>query len=424
MTRRLTWLILILGFIAGLFVRYSLLFEMGGIDITEYQRWGRDALAIGVPHSYHGVYFPLQYHVFEFCVAAANRFGLPFFTSLKLANLLFDLLLFSLLLLFLEERKASPLYALLYWLHPWFLTVFSLGYIDFQFSFFVLFAVWLVRRKSTWNYFLASLPLGCAFLMKPQAQILILATFFYCCFRWLRTKDLRPFAMLAGPVLFFAYYEWFFVHTLRRPRFVHAAILPLSYLNVANVMPALTALMPNIWTPVAYLLKQPGQQIVRVSDQVHLLPYIPAKYLAATLVLLLIGAYAYHVGREDRSAGRESFLALFTFASLVVPFLMTSAHENHLFLGTVFFVLFTAGPGPLRVKVAIQVLLLVQTLNLVALYGIHPQSLASSLRAVYSDALAIAYAFVGLSCFAVIAHWLWKEGAEVIPPDSPESVCS
>jgi len=260
--------------------------------------------------------------------------------------------------------------------------------------------------------------------MKPQAQILILATFFYCCFRWLRTKDLRPFAMFAGPVLLFAYYEWFFVHTLRRPRFVHAAILPLSYLNVTNVMPALTALMPNIWTPVAYLLKQPGQQIVRVSDQVHLLPYIPAKYLAATLVLLLIGAYAYHVGREDRSAGRESFLALFTFASLVVPFLMTSAHENHLFLCTVFFVLFTAGPGPLRVKVAIQVLLLVQTLNLVALYGIHPQSLASSLRAVYSDALAIAYAFVGLSCFAVIAHWLWKEGAEVIPPDSPESVCS
>jgi hypothetical protein len=224
--------------------------------------------------------------------------------------------------------------------------------------------------------------------------------------------------------LFFTYYEWFFVHTLRRPRFVHAAILPLSYLNVTNVMPALTALMPNIWTPVAYFLKNPGQPMVKVSDRVHLLPYVPARYLAATLVVLLIGAHVYRVEREDRSQVRESLLAIFSFASLVVPFLMTCAHENHLFLATVFLVLFTAGAAPLHVKVAIHVLLVVQTLNLFALYGIHPQALANSLRAIYSDGLAVADALVGVSCFALIAHWIWNSRGKVIAPGSPESVCS
>lgn len=415
MSRRLTWTFLVLGFGAGLLVRYFLLFDKGVSDMDEYYRWGRDALAIGVPHSYHGIYFPLQYQLFEVCAAVVDRMGLAFFTVFKLANLVFDLLLFLLLLLFLVQRNASPLYALLYWLHPWFITVFSLGYIDFQFAFFVLLTVWLLRGETSWNYFLAGLPLGCAFLMKPQAQILIVATFFYGCVQWLRRKDFRPFALLAGPVLLFVSYEWFFVHTLRRPRFVHAAILPLSYLNVTNALPALTALMPNIWTPVAYLLKQPGQRIVQVSDQVLLLPYIPARYLAATVVLLLIGAYAYRVAREDRSTASESFLAIFAFASLTVPFLMTSAHENHLFLGTILLVLLASSAAPLRIKIAIQVLLLVQTLNLVALYGIHPQSLAGSLRAMYSDGVAIAYASIDVACFALIGHWIWKR--PVISPD-------
>src|SRR5206468_609531 len=125
-------------------------------------------------------------------------------------------------------------------------------------------------------------------------------------------------------------------HSLRRPRFVHAAILPASYLNVTNVMPALTAQMTNIWAPVAYLLKNPGQHIIAVSDHIHVLPWIQAKYLAMAIMLGLIGLYVRRIERKPALSPSESLMLIFSFASLAVPFLMTSAHENHLFLGTIF----------------------------------------------------------------------------------------
>ena len=410
MTRRTSSLLLVAGFITGLLVRFSLAFDMGVVDMQEYYNWGQRALEVGLVRSYHGIYFPLQYQLFELYAALVASSGLKFFAVLKLANLLFDLGCFLLLLSLLKRRQANPLYALLYWLHPWFLTVFSLGYCDFQIAFFILLAVWLLRRDTLRDYLLAGLSLGCAFMMKPQAQILVLATFLFGCFRWLRRKDARPFAMLAGPVLFFLAYEWFFVHTLRRPRFVHAAILPASYLNVTNIMPALTAQMTNIWTPVAYVLKNPGQSLVEVSDRIHVLPWIPAKYLAMAIVLGLVGLYVHRVARKPALSPGDSLMLIVCFASLAVPFLMTSAHENHLFLGTIFLVLVAASEAPFLVKLTVQVLLFFQLLNLFSLYGIHPQSAATWLRGTLSDELVVFYSFVCIVCFALIAKWLWSGG--------------
>jgi Dolichyl-phosphate-mannose-protein mannosyltransferase len=410
MTRRTSSLLLVAGFLTGLFVRFSLASDMGVFDMEEYYKWGQRALEIGLPWSYHGIYFPLQYQLFEVCATVVSRSGLKFFTVFKLANLAFDIGCFSLLLALLKRQQASPLYALLYWLHPWFLTVFSLGYVDVQFAFCVLLAIWLLHRDTIRDYLLAGLPLGCAFMMKPQAQILVLAAFVYACFRWLRRKDARPFAMLAGPVLFFLAYEWFFIHTLRRPRFVHAAILPASYLNVTNLMPALTAQMTNIWSFVAYLLKNPGQHLIAVSDRIHLLPWIPAKYLAAGVVLGLIGLHVHRVERRPALSPSDRLMLIFAFASLAVPFLMTSAHENHLFLGTIFLVLIAASEASIPVKAAVQVLLIVQLLNLFSLYGTHPQSAAAFLRRTLSDELVLFYSFVCLVCFALIAKWLWNGG--------------
>jgi hypothetical protein len=426
MTPGATRLLLLLGFAAGLFVRYFLLFDTGVMDMEEYNIWGKRVLEMGLPWGYRGVYFPLQYQVFEGCAWLVARSGLQYFTVFKFANLLFDIGLFTLLILLLKRRKANPLYALLYWLHPWFLTVFSLGYVDFQIAFFILLAIWLLNRDTVRDYLLAGLPLGCAFMMKPQAQILVVATFLYGCFCWLRRKDARPFAMLAGPVAFFLAYEWFFVHTLRRPRFVHAAILPASYLNVTNVMPALTAQMTNFWTPVAYFFRNPGQAIVRVSDQIHVLPYLPAKYLAAAIVLALIGLYVRRVEKTLHLSPSEGFASIFGFASLVVPFLMTSVHENHLFLGTIFLVLIlAANSASLSVTVAVHLLLVVQLLNLFSLYGKHPHRLALVLRPTLSDELSIAYSIVCLLCFGILARRLWQECAKRVSlPGSPENAYS
>ena len=117
-------------------------------------------------------------------------------------------------------------------------------------------------------------------------------------------------------------------------------------------MPALTAQMTNIWYPVAYVMKRPNDPIYAISDQIQVLPYISAKYLAAGTVLGLIGFHVFRVERAVEPFISDKFARIFGFASIAVPFIMTSAHENHLFLGSVFLVLFAAGRRPLSFKVA------------------------------------------------------------------------
>jgi hypothetical protein len=340
-----------------------------------------------------------------------GKFGAQFFTIYKLPNLLCDAGSFCLLILLLKRRGANPLYALLYWLHPWFLAVFSLGYCDFQFTFYVILCVWLLRGGAARDYLLAGLPLAVAFLMKPQALILIVAVFAYGLFRYLRTRDLRPLAMLVPPTVFFLGYEIWFTLSLPRPRYVVAQVLPLSYLSVTNIMPALTAQMTNIWFPIAYLLRKPGQGVHTVSDQIHLLPYLQVRSLAAAVVLGLVVLHVYRMERETGTSPSDRFVKIFGFAALAVPFLMTSAHENHLFLGSVFLVLLMSQRIPLLAKLAIQVLLLVQFLHIYSLYGAHPSWLSELLKRTQSDEVGLAYSIVSVVCFAVIAKALWSSMA-------------
>ena len=73
MTRRTSSLLLVAGFITGLLVRFGLAFDMGVGDMQEYYNWGKRALEIGLPRSYHGIYFPLQYQLFEVCAVIRPR---------------------------------------------------------------------------------------------------------------------------------------------------------------------------------------------------------------------------------------------------------------------------------------------------------------------------------------------------------------
>src|SRR2546423_2294364 len=334
-TRKLTGVFLALGILAGLALRWPMLFYMGVFDMEAYYNCGKMTLEGGLPQIYQGMYFPFQYQLFELCAWAVQKFGVPFFTIYKLPNLVCDMGSFCLLLLLVRRQGANPLYALLYWLHPWFLTLFSLGYADFQFTFCVLLCVWLLRGETTKDYLLAGLPLALAFLIKPQALILIVMTFSYGLFRYLRTRDWRPLAMLVPPTLLFLGYEIWFTFSLPVPRHIVAQVLPLSYLSITNIMPALTAQMTNIWYPIAYFLREPGQEVLTVSDQIHLLPYLPAKYIAAAVVLGLVGLHVFRVERERGTSLSDRFAEIFGFAALAAPMLMTSAPADHLFCGAV-----------------------------------------------------------------------------------------
>jgi hypothetical protein len=136
-------------------------------------------------------------------------------------------------------------------------------------------------------------------------------------------------------------------------------------------------------------------------------------------VLGLVCLYASRVERETEALPSDRFVKIFCFACLAVPFLMTSAHENHLFLGSLFLVLLVAEPLSLVTKLSIQVLLVVQFLNIYSLYGEHPHWLADLLKRTQSDVLTVAYSIVAVICFAFIAKALWSRSATpVLPADS------
>ncbi|MDQ1422036.1 MAG: hypothetical protein QOJ52_3998, partial [Acidimicrobiaceae bacterium] len=85
-----------------------------------------------------------------------------------------------------------------------------------------------------------------------------------------------------------------------------------------------------------------------------------------------------------------------------------SAHENHLFLASVFLVLLMAQPISLLVKLSIHVLLLVQFLNIYSLYGEHPPWLAEMLKRTQSNETMLVYSIVSVVCSCVIAKSLWS----------------
>lgn len=407
--RRLVTVVLTLGGLIGVVVRYPMLFYIGTDDMNYFYAWGRQALESGLADSYNGYYFPLQVQVFELCAWIVARWGLDFVLVFKLANLVFDLGSFCLLVLLLKRQGSNPAYALLYWLHPWFLSIFSLGYVDAQLTFFVLLSVYLLSRDTTAHYILAGIPLALAFLMKPQAQILVIASFLYGAFHYARTRNPRPLGMIVFPIVLFLAYEAYFTISLFSNLGYRAAwVLPSSYSNVTNVLPALTAQMLNLWYPVAYVMKQPPDPIFAISDQIHVLPYISAKFVAAGAALGLIGTHIFRVERERETSISDTFARIFGFASIAVPFLMTSAHENHLFLGSAFLVLFVASPMPGSLMAATQILLIVQFLNIYGLYGEHPRWVAQFLRNLYApEQTGYFYSLISIVCFVAILRSIW-----------------
>ena len=396
--------LLIAGFVIGLAIKYSMLFYMGVSDMPSYFDWGKTTLEAGLIKAYHGIYFPLQYQFFAVCVWITSLVGSEYFVIFKASNLVFDIATFLVLLAILRREGLNPAYSLLYWLHPWFLSMFALGYIDFHFTFFVMLSVWALRDDSSKSWLLAGIPLGLAFVMKPQAMILIVAASFYCVVHLVRTADIKPFGLLAGPVVAFGAYEAFFTAAwfplIRRAA---VRVLPMSYLDITNVFPALNAQMTNIWYPIAFFMKKPGDQIFSISDNILIMPHVPVKYLAGAVVLTIVALQVFLSERNTSSTLSFRFIEIWGIATLTVPMLMTSAHENHLFLGSVFLVLLMVRrDSVLSMKIASHILLLVQFVSLYGLYGEHPVGIALFLRSYYSGQMATIYSVIATFCFFVI----------------------
>ena len=359
--------LLYLGLIvAGLAARVGALFVLGMCDMPTYMKWATDANARGLAQAYEGTYFPLQYQIFQGCGTIAAWCGPNYFIGFKVVNLVFDIAVFAMLACMLRRMKLHPAYALFYWCHPWFVSLFFLGYVDCQFGFFALLTAFLADKAKGFRGFCAAgIPLGIAFVMKPQAQVFVVVVVFYAVVRWLWWREWRTLGMLFGPVILFASYGAYFF--LRGHSFL---MLARSYLHLSDFFPCLTAQMLNVWYPVAHFL-WPDERKSFSADSYRILGTLTCHHVAIALVLAWLLVFVYLVAREKRGKVFEHpWVLLFAYATVVFPMLITRAHENHLYLGTVFLVLLLPlAKRPVYI-VAIHALLLLQFINIVSWYGL------------------------------------------------------
>ncbi|MDD5528285.1 MAG: hypothetical protein PHO56_04955 [Patescibacteria group bacterium] len=402
-------IILLSAFFAGLAARIFLLFTQTTADMGSYLDWGNRVLNQGLAFGFQGTYFPLQWQIFAFCSLIGKITHLDFQLILKTLTLLFDAGNFVLVIAILKKLKGNPLYSLLYWLHPWFLIVFSLGYVDFQLTFFILLAIYLLLKGQKFSdYLWAGLPLGLALLMKPQTQIVILAVIVYALFDFIKNRKLKRFALLIFPAALFLGYEiYFFLARLPVKGFLRALIiLPYYYLTIQNVKPQLTAQMLNFWYPVVYFIREPGAPFY-ASSNIYLLPFVKAKILASLATVFLVSSYAWLVNKKnERPDSGSAYLLIFAFATTLVPFLMTSAHENHLFLATVLLIPLAAKFGGKILNLSFQGLLVIQFINIYLIYAYDRIGLA--LQKYYTYGFRTILAGVSIILFVLVLRELVK----------------
>jgi hypothetical protein len=407
---RLVTAVLVIGFAGGIALRMLTVSSMGTDDMNYMIRWGQDVLNRGLADGYAGSYFPFHYQIFAFGMWIARTFHWTPVESLKVVDLVFDIGSFALILALLKRFNANPLYALLYWLHPWFLLIFSFGYCDPQFTFFILLSIWLLALDPARTHTaLAGGAIAAAALMKPQGIVPAAGLMLY-----VRLRDRRPLnalIFLAPIVMWFGAYELYFAANHSSSARDAILYLPRSYVGASRVMPVLTANMLNAWYPVAFALKSPGAGIWTVGSRIELLPHVRLDVLIGAVVSMLVASYAVVLTREpSQSTGP---LRLMTFAALVVPFFMTGAHENHLFLGTALLAIVMAISPSGAGRAAFHGILAIEAINLELLYG--SDRLAAWARPAYSYEWRVILSVISVAlCLMIMKQVHGARDAEAI----------
>lgn len=393
------WIIIILGLV----VRMLSLSFNGIFDIATYNEWGLNTLKNGLNETFQGIYFPFQYQLFEFSSWLAVKLNIEYFIIFKSVNLIFDIGNLVVLYLILKKLGISKFYLLIYWIHPWFLNMFSLGYCDFQFTFFILCTIFFTLKATSGSrdFLIAGVFLGFAFLMKPQVEIIVLSFFIYGMFLFFRNRDIKVLHIFIFPAILFINYSLYFFITSGDPfRVAHA------YLNVADAsVVCLNANFLNFWFPVAYMMKNDGDPIYSISDLTEFAG-IPLRYLAIVIVLLLIILFIKKLTDKKSSENDISLLIIASFASFVVPFVMTSAHENHLFLGTVLIIPLLAISKSLLFRISVHIILVLQAINLYGYYGFG-EGQTFSLNFSYNYEIALILSLVASLAAIIILYFFF-----------------
>ncbi len=403
--RDLPPLALIGGLVLGLAIRLALIAEKGTLDMDSYLDWGHRTLDLGLPSAYGGIYFPVAYQVFASTVRIAEITGISEIAAVKLVNLCCDLATLALLALVLRRWRAPSGYLLVYWLNPFFLAIFWLGYVDAQMSALLMaFVAILAYGRGWWAELAAGVPLAFLVMLKPQGALVVVALVALAGIALVRRRPevARPLAvarMLVAPALLFALYSaWIGTSPLHSRTYLLDTIL-----ETRSFFPSLSANMPNVWGIVAELYREPGERIYDVME--------PDVYhdVATLLTLLVIAAaIAWAIPQIGSWTFAQRVCAAIAAVMVVYPMTATTAHENHLFLGGVTTLLVAAVLVDRRVLVWLNVLLAVQFANLFALYGFGVNDVTADafgwLLRSYTPGARLALTIVSVGCWLAL---LW-----------------
>jgi hypothetical protein len=419
------------GVLLGLAVRLAFLRTKGTADMDVYLQWGRDVGQYGLAAAYHGIYFPLQYEVFHVAVQLMQPLSIQGVTAIKGINLIFDLASFGVLVLLLGRLGLPRAYALLYWLHPFFLAIFWLGYIDPQVGFLLLSTLLGLTYARTPVHFLAAgVPLGLAIVMKPQADLFVVVLVILVGVGLLgRRLGLAPasrefarrvaLVFVAPAVVYVACSAVLAAGGQSLTYFAHTNLPS----QLALVSPSLTANAPNIWYPIA--------EAGRAADAPNYTVTEPAilNSVGAILTILVLVAATILIMRCARLTPARQALLVFMLPGLVGPMMLTHVHENHIFYGAVFALAAIPLIRDRRYAVALNALLLLWFVNLAGRYGLGVNSLSTHqplpwLTSRYHDggaALIVAWAAIAayVVVLVVFARWISRPAGVSQPGPMP-----
>ena len=414
-------------FLIGLLIRIAIIPAASGNDISSYAKWGHNTQTIGLASSFDGVYFPIQYLSFAAASFLAEHLDVSFDVVIKSFNLIFECGLLYLLVALTRKYLIPWKTVLLYWLNPFAIIIFAQGYIDAQFSFFVMLALWiLVRCTDFRGYLYASIPIGIALLMKPQALPLIfgiaivIAILFF-----IKDKDWKGlFGLFAASFVLISIFSIYFGFTLNINQhktlttisrqiqhigtsppindfIANSMFLAAHYIHVPSIMPAINANMPNPWYLVAESRREGVMPIYRVVDTAKF-GGLSFRLWGLLLFLATISYLSYRIARSDRHTANKVALVLLLIP-ILVPYLTTSAHENHFYLGFVTLIILGAWLKEHSLIAVGYILGILNALNLFYLY-LAPRYW----NITYSNAVGISIATTSSVIFLILLYCLFR----------------
>jgi hypothetical protein len=388
----------------GLGLRVFLIPYMGSHDMDTVLGWGRDVRDVGLPEAYTGIYFPIEWQLSALAVYGSGQLDMSAVSSAKTILLVFDVGAMAMLVALLRTWRLDERYSLLYWLHPYFLLFFALGFVDAHLGFGVLAClVILARWPGSAGFLVAGVPLALAFLMKPQAialvgaiPLLVAVTVTLNRSKW--RENLRPLLLLVGPALLFTGYSVYFALGGADLTTVGHSYTPGE---LSRQSASLTAQMTNFWYPVAMILRDEGAPIYTVTQPT--LDTVGTVAAAAIVTGALVA-----MARIRAVIGAREVLFAFLFAAMTIPMIAPHAHENHLYLGLLLSVVVAAARPDLGLIWPLQGLLLAQFLSILGTQGLGLNQLGSDLLlgrfpGTYGDSDAVQLLVVATT----VVCWVW-----------------